>query len=87
MSEINDKKVEVEIVETNTIKAEISIKEIKDILFDELYGILDTYHLYYDKPCIEYHDNNDSLEVYVTGLDDYSAPNDIIKNLEENLHF
>ena len=41
MSEINDKKIEVEIVETNTIKAEISIQEIKDVMFEELHNVLD----------------------------------------------
>ena len=84
MSEINDKKIEVEIVETNTIKAEISIKEIKDILFEELYGILDNYSLYHDKPGLDYCDNGDNFEVYISGLDDYASPNDIIKNLEES---
>ena len=84
MENINDKKIEVEIVETNTIKAEISIQEIKDIMFEELHEALDKYSIYYDKPCLDYSDNSDSLEVYITGLDDYADASDVVNTVEEN---
>ena len=84
MSKINDKKIEVEIVETNTIKAEISIQEIKDIMFEELYDALDRYSMYYDKPCLDYSDNGDNVEVYISGLDDYADASDVVKTVEES---
>ena len=84
MENINDKKIEVEIVETNTIKAEISIQEIKDIMFDELYDALDNYSIYYDKPSLDYSDNCDSFEVFITGLDDSADASDVVKTVEKN---
>ena len=84
MSELNDKKVEVEIVETNTIKAEISIQEIKDVMFEELHDVLDNLNIYHDKPCMDYSDNGDSVEVYVSGLDDYMSASDVVDSLEES---
>lgn len=84
MSKINDKKIEVEIVETKTIKAEISIQEIKDIMFEELYNALDNYTIYQDKPDLDYSDNGDSFEVYITGLDEYSEAGDVVKTVEES---
>ena len=84
MENINDKKIEVEIVETNTIKAEISIQEIKDIMFEELHEALDRYSIYYDKPSLDYSDNCDSFEVFITGLDDYADASDVVNTVEEN---
>ena len=81
MSELNDKKIEVEIVETNTIKAEISIQEIKDVMFEELHNVLDNLSIYHDKPCMDWNDNGDSMEVYISGLDDYSSAGDIVDDV------
>ena len=84
MENINNKKIEVEIVETNTIKAEISIQEIKDVMFEELHDVLDNLNIYHDKPCMDYSDNGDSVEVYVSGLDDYMSASDVVDSLEES---
>ena len=37
-------------------------KKSKDIIFEELYGILENYTIYQDKPDLDYSDNGDSFE-------------------------
>ena len=81
MSELNDKKIEVEIVETNTIKAEISIQEIKDVMFEEMHHVLDRLSIYHDTPSLDYNGGDENIEVYICGLDDYASASDIINDV------
>ena len=83
MSEINDKKIEVEIVETNTIKAEISIQEIKDIMFEEIHHVLDGLSIYHNVPSLDCNGGDDNMEIYISGLDDYLSASDIVTDVEE----
>ena len=83
MSEISKSKVTLEMIETKTKKAEISVEEIFDIIFDNLYDVLDEYIIYREKPSIDYSDNGDSIEVSIEGLDDYRDSTDIIQDTRQ----
>ena len=83
MSEINKSKVMLEMVECKTKKAEISVEEIFDIIFEELYGILDNTAIYSEQPCLDYSDNGDNVEVYMSGLDDTYPVSDIIEETRQ----
>ena len=83
MSEISKSKVTLEMIETKTKKAEISVEEIFDIIFDNLYDVLDEYIIYREKPSIDYSDNGDSIEVSIEGLDDYRDSSDIIQDTRQ----
>ena len=76
--EINKSKVTLEMVETTTKTAEISVEEIFDIIFEELNSVLDGYSIYNDIPSLDYSDNGDSMEVYINGIDDTMDSSDII---------
>ena len=78
MNEINKSKVTLEMVETKTKTAEISVEEIFDIIFEELNSVLDGYSIYNDIPSLDYSDNGDSMEVYINGIDDTMDSSDII---------
>ena len=79
--EINKSNVTLEITETTTQTAEISVEEILDIVWEELERSLDKYVLYDDKPSLDYSDNGDSFEVYMHGLDDYQQSDVIIEEV------
>jgi len=83
MSEINKSKVTLEMIETNTKTAEISVEEIFDIIFDNLYDVLDDYIIYSEKPSIDYADNGDSMEVFIEGIDNYRDSSDIIQDTRQ----
>ena len=78
MSEINKSKVTLEMIETKTKTAEISVEEIFDIIFVSLDGVLDDMLIYNEVPSLDYSDNGDSMEVYINGIDDTMDPSDII---------
>ena len=83
MSEISNSKVTLVMIENKTKKAEISVEEIFDIIFDNLYDVLDEYIIYREKPSIDYSDNGDSIEVSIEGLDDYRDSTDIIQDTRQ----
>ena len=83
MSEINKSKVTLEMIETKTKTAEISVEEIFDIIFEELYNMLDNYSIYNEIPSIDYSDNGESVEVYINGIDDTMDSSDIITAIRE----
>ena len=79
--EIYKSNVTLEITETTTQTAEISVEEILDIVWEELEKSLNNYTLYCDKPSLDYSDNGDSFEVYMHGLDDYQESDVIIEEV------
>ena len=79
--EINKSNVTLEITETTTQTAEISVEEILDIVWEELEKSLNNYTLYYDKPSLDYNDNGESFEVYMHGLDDYQESDVVIEEV------
>lgn len=78
MNEINKSKVTLEMIETKTKTAEISVEEIFDIIFSKLDKVLDSYDIYYDRPSMDYSDNGDGMEVWINGLDETIDSSDII---------
>ena len=83
MSEISKSKVTLEMIEPKTKKAEISVEEIFDIIFEELNSVLDGYSIYNDIPSLDYSDNGDSMEVYINGIDDTMDSSDIIVDTKQ----
>ena len=81
--EINKSKVTLEMVETTTKTAEISVEEILEIVFEKLDGALDGFTIYSDPPALDYSDNGESMEVYISGVDDYIETSDIINDVEK----
>ena len=79
--EVNKSNVTLEITETTTQTAEISVEEILDIVWEELEKSLNNYTLYYDKPSLDYNDNGESFEVYMHGLDDYQESDVVIEEV------
>ena len=79
--EISKSKVQLEMTETTTKTAEISVEEILDIVWEELERSLDSFTLYDEKPSIDYSDNGDSFEVYLHGIDDYQESDVIIEEV------
>ena len=83
--EINKSNVTLEITETTTQTAEISVEEILDIVWEELENSLNNYTLYCDKPSLDYNDNGESFEVYMHGLDDYQESDVVIEEVGINV--
>ena len=83
--EINKSNVTLEITETTTQTAEISVEEILDIVWEELEKSLNNYTLYCDKPCLDYSDNSDSFEVFMSGIDDYQESDVVIEEVDINV--
>ena len=83
--EINKSNVTLEITETTTQTAEISVEEILDIVWEELEKSLNNYTLYCDKPSLDYNDNGESFEVYMHGLDDYQESDVVIEEVGINV--
>lgn len=83
--EINKSNVTLEITETTTQTAEISVEEILDIVWEELEKSLNHYTLYCDKPSLDYNDNGESFEVYMHGLDDYQESDVVIEEVGINV--
>ena len=76
--------MKVETTEAKTYSVNITIDELKDIMYEELTNILDTYSIYYDVPSMDYSPNGDNMEVWINGLDDKAEPSDIVDNLDDS---
>ena len=83
--EINKSKVTLEITETTTQTADISVEEILDIVWEELENSLNDYTLYCDKPSLDYNDNGETFEVFMSGVDDYQESDVIIEEVGINV--
>tara|TARA_B100000161_G_scaffold265394_1_gene241379 strand:+ start:435 stop:773 length:339 start_codon:yes stop_codon:yes gene_type:complete len=76
--------MKVETTEAKTYSVNMTIDELKEIMYEELTNILDSYHIYHDVPSMDYSDNGDGMELWINGLDDKTEACDIINNLDES---
>ena len=76
--------MKVETTESKTYSVNMTIDELKEMMYEELTNILDTYSIYYDVPSLDFNDNGDSMEVWINGQHDKTEPGDIIDNLDDS---
>ena len=76
--------MKVETTEAKTYSVNMTIDELKEIMYEELRNILDNYNIYQEVPSMDFSDNGDNMELWINGLDDEAEPSDIIDNLDES---
>ena len=81
--EINKSNVTLEMIETKTKTAEISVEEILDIVYEKLERVCSNYTIYEDKPSLDYNGGDENVEVYICGVDETYDSSDIITNVKQ----
>ena len=76
--------MKVETTEAKTYSVNMTIDELKEIIYEELRNILDNYNIYEEVPSMTSNDNGDSIELWIDGLDDKIESCDIVGYLDES---